>query len=80
MNSGILQCKNCWKWSHTTYACYSSHLIIQDLEEASWKSRTKWFALSENVEDGAEKSLASAYVLYLYELHWLHISNWGLRT
>ena len=22
INSGILQCKNCWKWSHTTFACH----------------------------------------------------------
>ena len=22
MNSGIPQCKNCWKWGHTTFACH----------------------------------------------------------
>ncbi len=21
MNPGIVQCKNCWKWGHTTFAC-----------------------------------------------------------
>ena len=21
MNTGVLQCKNCWKWEHTTFAC-----------------------------------------------------------
>jgi len=21
MNSGILQCKNCWKWGHATFSC-----------------------------------------------------------
>ena len=24
--------------------------------------------------------MASAYVLYLYELYWSHILDWGLRT
>ena len=23
MNPGIFQCKNCWKWGHTTFACHS---------------------------------------------------------
>lgn len=23
MNPGIPQCKNCWKWKHTTFACHS---------------------------------------------------------
>jgi len=22
MNLGVLQCKNCWKWKHTTFACH----------------------------------------------------------
>ena len=22
MNPGVLQCKNCWKWDHTTFLCY----------------------------------------------------------
>ena len=21
MNSGVLQCKNCWKWGHSTFSC-----------------------------------------------------------
>jgi len=80
MNPSILQYKNYWKWGHTIYACCSSHLIIQDLEGASWQSKTKWFVLSENMEDGAEQSLALAYILCLYESNWSHILNWGLRT
>jgi len=23
MNSGIPQCKNCWKWGHSTLSCHS---------------------------------------------------------
>ena len=23
MNLDISQCKNCWKWGHTTFACYT---------------------------------------------------------
>ena len=23
MNLGVLQCKNCWKWKHTTFTCYT---------------------------------------------------------
>jgi len=22
MNTGVPQCKNCWKWGHITYMCY----------------------------------------------------------
>ena len=35
--------------------------------------------LFKNVEVGVEWSLASMYVLHLYKLHWLYISDQELR-
>jgi len=38
------------------------------------------FVLFKNIKDKSEWSSASAYVLYLYKLHELHILDWGLET
>ena len=51
MNPGIPQCKNCWKWDHTTFACcmhrskyikYNRPYKVDHHREIAWCYKTNF--------------------------------------
>jgi len=55
-------------------------LLSEVQKEHLRSSELSNFTLSESIKDKAEQPLASAYMLYLYELHKSHISDQELGT
>ena len=52
------------------------HTSLSEIQKGYFgSSELSNFVLSKNTKDRAEWLLASAYVLYLYKSHWLHISD-----
>jgi len=50
------------------------HTLLSEIQKGNLRNlELSSFALSKNAEDGTEQSLASAYMLCLYILHWLYI-------